>query len=140
MWRNTRMAALACVVALCTSLTGTFVANAADFPSELAGRCKGEAAFALGACACVARNRLAQGQSETAVLAAFYAAPVTPTDAEVRRVAAVLAGGFPCNSDLWFMWSDSDVARLGLNEADALIRLERGGWVVLFFGREALDG
>ena len=138
MWRNTRRAALACVLALCAGLTGTFVARAGDFPSELAGRCKGEAAWALGACACVARNRLAAGQSETAVLAAFYAAPVTPTDAEVRRVGAVLAGGFPCDP-VWFMWSDTDVARLGLNEADALIRLERGGWVVLFYARDALD-
>jgi hypothetical protein len=138
MWRNTRRAALACVLALCAGLTGTFVARAADFPSELAGRCKGEAAWALGACACVARNRLAAGQSETAVLAAFYAAPVAPTDTEVRRVGAVLAGGFPCDP-VWFMWSDTDVARLGLNEADALIRLERGGWVVLFYARDALD-
>jgi hypothetical protein len=138
MWRNTRRAALACVLALCAGLTGTFVARAGDFPSELAGRCKGEAAWALGACACVARNRLAAVQSETAVLAAVYAAPVEATPAEVRRVGAVLAGGFPCDP-VWFMWSDTDVARLGLNEADALIRLERGGWVVLFYARDALD-
>ena len=140
MWRNTRRAALACVLALCAGLTGTFVARAGDFPSELAGRCKGEAAWALGACACVASNRLAAGQSETAVLAAFYAAPITPTDAEVRRVGAVLDGVTLCDERLWFMFSYGDVARLGLDEADALIRLERGGWVVLFFGREALDG
>jgi hypothetical protein len=123
-------------------LTGVFVdmhaLHADSFVQELAGRCKGEAAWALGACACVARNRLAAGQSETAVLAAFYAAPVEATPAEVRRVGAVLAGGFPCDP-VWFMWSDTDVARLGLNEADALIRLERGGWVVLFYARDALD-
>ena len=33
-----------------------------------------------------------------------------------------------------------DVARLGLDEGDALIRIERAPWCVMFFGKDALDG
>ena len=140
MWRNTRTLALACALALCAGLWGTSGAHAADFAHDLAAVCKGEAEFALGACACVAANRLAAGQSETAVLAAFYAAPRSPTLFEVRRVEAVLTGYWPCNERLWFMWSDGDAARLGLDAADALLIVRRAPWCVLFFAEDALDG
>ena len=131
------MAAIACVLALALGLWGT-IANAAGFAEALAARCKGEAAFAIGACACVGRNRLAAGQSETDVLAAFYAAPRPPTAFEVRRVEAVLTGYWPCDPRLFFMFSVDDVWRLGLDEADAIKEVRRGARRVLFYAEDAL--
>jgi hypothetical protein len=131
------MIALACVLALILGPWGT-PARAADFTSDLAAKCKGEAAFAIGACACVGRNRLAAGQSEAEVLAAFYAAPIEATDAERWIVERVLTGYWPCEPRLWFMFSLDDVWRLGLAKADALQVVARGGRQVLFYAEAAL--
>lgn len=109
------------------------------FARRVAERCKGEAAFAIAPCACVVRNRLAAGWTETNVLTAFYAADVAASDAEVWLAERVLTGYWPCDPRLYFMFSAGDCRRLALPEAAALLVVTREGWQVLFYAKDALE-
>ena len=126
---------VACVLAANSSAAGQSV----PFAQRVAERCKGEAAFAIAPCGCVVKNRLEGGWSEETVLLPFYAQDAQATAQEVRLVERVLNGYWPCDPRLWFMFSVCDVGRLGLEEDDALLIAERGGWRVLFYGKDALN-
>ena len=134
-WCAGALLALTCAVAL----PAQPAAAQTTFPRRVAERCKGEAHFAIAPCGCVVKNRLAAGQSETEVLAAFFAQDVPAKDAEVWIIERVLNGEWPCNVQLWFMWSAADVERLGLDEADAISVVRRGENEIYFFAKDALN-
>lgn len=88
-------------------------ARADDFPSQVAARCKGEAPYAIGECACTVQNRLLRGWTQSTVLDAYYAPDASPSAAESAHVANVLAGD--CDPRLYFMWSRSDTQILRID-------------------------
>ena len=133
------MLVLLCAVELLVGDSTGIVAQEMTFARRVAERCKGEAAFAIAPCACVVRNRLAAGWSETNVLTAFYAADVAALDGEVWLVDRVLTGYWPCDPRLYFAFSDWDAMRLGLAECDAILIAARDGWRVLFYAKDALE-
>ena len=130
---------LLCAIACAVAIPGHAAGQDVPFARRVAERCKGEADFALALCSCVVRNRLAAGWTETNVLQPFYAADVAASEREVWLVERVLTGYWPCDPRLYFMFSACDVQLLGLEESAALVSVERGGWRVLFYGKDALE-
>lgn len=141
--KNGRRAILGVTILLC-GLAFALAPNSGargqqmSFAESVAARCKGEAAWALAPCVCTVKNRLAGGWDETHVLQAYFAQDVAPTAHEVQSAADILSGAAPCNGALWFMFSEADRRRLGLEESAALLIAAHGAWRVLFYERGAL--
>jgi hypothetical protein len=107
-----------------------------DFAHAVAARCKGESAYAIGACTCTVRNRLLAGWSEARVLDAYFAADVPPTEAEVTLATQMLIG---CRTDLWFMFSTADRSTLGLETVTPVLTIVGATGAVHFYPRTALQ-
>ena len=134
-WRIVLGMAFACAV----GLAGHPAAAQTPFPERVAARCAGEARFALQECACVVKNRLLGGWTQTNVLKPFFAPDQPVTAAEVEQVERVLDGYWPCDPRIWYMFSVQDCRRLGLPEVEAVLVVQGPGrWRVLFYDRGAL--
>jgi len=135
-WRIVLAVVFACVLGL-NSQPGR---TQTPFPERVAARCAGEARFALAECACVVKNRLQGGFTESTVLRAFFAPDQPVTADEVLQVERVLNGYWPCDPRLWYMLSVTDCRRLGLPEVDAVLVVQGPGrWRVLFYDKAALE-
>lgn len=103
-----------CVVGLLT--THGIGLGQDGFTVRVAARCKGEAGFAVGACACTVKNRLEAGWSQGRVLEHYYAPDGKVASEDVALVGAVLGGEMACPGDYYFMFSSDDKRNLGLGE------------------------
>jgi hypothetical protein len=103
-------------------------------PVSVANRCAGEAEFAVEACACTVRNRLAEGWAESKVLSAYFARDSHATPAQIAQVASVLDGSTACGAE-YFMYSKFDVIALGLEHYTPVRVVRDGEKAVLFFER-----
>ena len=105
-------------------------------PVAVANRCAAEASFAVRECACTVVNRIAEGWNPLRVLSAYYAPSITASEAQVQAVADVLDGSAVCDKRLYFMWSDADIAYLGLEAyTPALVVTGDDGRKVSFYSR-----
>lgn len=107
---------------------------ALTFPEQVANKCKGEASFAITACACTVRNRLDAGWAQGKVLFAYYANNQQATVEDVTGVTRILEGLDACSPDLYFMYSREDVRSLGIKQEPSLT-VSSGNKAVLFFKR-----
>jgi hypothetical protein len=110
------------------------------FTVRVAARCKGEASFAVGACACTVKNRLEAGWGEGRVLEHYYAPDGKVNGEDVALVGKVLSGELACPGDYYFMFSTQDKRHLGLGEHGlaGVVWDGRGKRAVWFYAREAL--
>ncbi len=104
-------------------------------PAAIAARCRGEAAFAIPACACTVKNRLSVGWSEWRVLSAYYAPSIPAIPAQIDAVADVMSGASECDPALYFMWSKSDVRALRLERFEPALVVKDGSKEVRFYSR-----
>jgi hypothetical protein len=104
-------------------------------PQMVADKCVSEAAFALPQCACTVVNRLRVGWSEYRVLDHYYAKSGRATPVQVATVAAVMDGRAACSPDLYFLYSASDVAYLGIGNYEPALVVRRGDQEVWLFER-----
>lgn len=128
-----RIVTFACALALMFGASQPV--SAASFNYQVAARCKGEASFALSACACTVRNRLQAGWSQNKVLHAYHAPDARPTAVEVELVGNVLDGAATCDARLYYMYGLGDVFRLGLQHTPPLLKIVHGQKQVWFYGR-----
>lgn len=112
--------------------------NGDGFAQRVANRCRGEATFAIQACACTIKNRLAAGWSERRVLEHYYAPDSHATPTEVAQVAAVLDGRTVCPVDFYFMFSETDRRYLGLASNRASGKVTQNDKVIWLYARTAL--
>lgn len=109
------------------------------FAGEVAARCRGEASFAVQACACTVKNRIDAGWKPHNVLNHYYASDVRPASDAVQTVQATLAGELDCPPTYYYLWSHSDIARIGLRYEDASEKFcDKRGQCVYAFPRDAL--
>lgn len=113
--------------------------NGNGFSQRVANRCRGEATFAIQACACTIKNRLAAGWSEQRVLEHYYAPDSRATPADIAQVAAVLDGRTICPPDFYFMFSETDRRYLGLASARASGKITQDGKIIWLYARTALQ-
>ena len=106
-----------------------------SFPALVASRCKGEASFAVGQCACTVKNRLDAGWVKGKVLSAFYAPDVQATNLEIDAVAAVLDGTARCDPRLYFMYSKADTIHLGIDHLTPVLSVKSENKEVRFYER-----
>ena len=107
-------------------------------PAHVAAVCKGEASFAIEACACSVRNRLDAGWRPDLVMTAYYAPAVPVAAEEIDLVSRVLAGATPCNRDFYFMLEPASVLALGMSHlAPAGVVTAPDGRRVSFYPRRA---
>lgn len=116
-------------------LAALLIVATLPFATAVANRCKGEASFAVGPCACTVRNRIEAGWNPAKVLSHYYAPDVSATSAEVAEVRSILAGKASCEPALYFMYSRADVAYLGIGHHAPALVVQAGGREVRFYGR-----
>lgn len=119
-------------------LLALFTPQPLPVPAHVAAICKGEASFAIEACACSVRNRLDAGWRPELVMSAYYA-PAVPVEAEeIELVRRVLAGETPCNPDFYFMLEPASAIALGMTHlAPAGVVTAPDGRHVFFYPRRA---
>lgn len=122
-----RLVFIAVVVLLLTlaSCINRLYAQDVPFPQRVAERCKGEASWAVPECACTVRNRLDAGFTEQNVLTPYYAQDAAPSPFDLYATTYILTYG--CRPDLYFMFSNHDVAVLGLDYVLPLLVVREPG-------------
>lgn len=107
---------------------------------EAASVCKGEASFAVDECVCTVHNRLRHGWKEELVVKNAYSATPQPVnETEIARAKRILDGELACDPNLYFIFEEYSVRKLGFEAVPARLRVEapgRPGVWVEFYARE----
>jgi hypothetical protein len=105
----------------------------------VAKRCAGEAGWAEGVhlCACTVKARLDAGWNTRRVLAHYYAPDGRPDKAMLDGAAKGLAGE-ECPANVYYLFSATDIRRLGLSQKCASAVSAQGQKRVYAYPRDAL--